>query len=149
VPDAGDDLLTGSASRTTSRNIGNHYPFVLDRLFSSIGYDRFYSSGEMTAISASTTGRSTAGMSDEFTTTKTRSAGGEEKGKLKKISGDRVGLRRPALHLLSQVKRYVYYVDNDPAFRATIGGVKCWIGDIGTDRSWRRPGDGAAETDTG
>jgi hypothetical protein len=134
VPDALEMMfLQGSALKDYQQKHVNHFaPFVLDRLFNSIGYNRLYSeTGEMTGYFGkyyrAIYSRNVA--IDVYATTKvhiTRNVQ-EKVDKLEKVKGPVIvwGCGDLAMHLMTKVKLdVVYYVDNDPAFRgATIGGV--------------------------
>lgn len=134
VPDAAEmPFLTGSALKDYQQKHVNHFiPQVLDRLFESIGYDRFYSErGEMTGYF----GRYYRAiyMRDvpidiyAHTRGQIRRAVQEKVEKLEKITGPVIvwGCGDLAMHLLTKVNLDVaYYVDNDPAFEgAFIEGV--------------------------
>jgi len=134
VPDALEmTFMQGSAIKDYQQKHCNHFaPFVLDRLFSSIGYDRFYSEqGEMTGYFG-TYYRAIYNRNvaiDMYAMSKVQIAHALERKMLKLQEINRPvivwGCGDLAMHLLAKINLpVVYYVDNDPAFKgATIGGV--------------------------
>jgi hypothetical protein len=135
VPDALEmTFMTGSAIKDYQQKHCNHFaPFVLDRLFSFIGYDRFYSEqGEMTGYFGKYY-RAIYNRNvpiDMYATSRVHIEQNvkEKVAKLEAIGDKPVivwGCGDLAMHLLTKVKlNVVYYVDNDPAFRGQwIGGI--------------------------
>ena len=134
VPDAVNMVnLTGSTLMDYQQKHINHFaPFVLDKLFASIGFDRWYSeTGAMTGYFG--TYYRAIYCRDVPIDVYAHSRGQiqravkEKVEKLEKIDRPVIvwGCGDLAMHLLTKVNLHVvYYVDNDPAFKdATIDGV--------------------------